>query len=67
MHISQFQYKDLTVDLTHHKGRLAWAFEYDGQPYGAALEVKSKKVLDIASISAQLILNAIATYEDLKK
>jgi hypothetical protein len=66
MQISQFTHGDVTIELTFHNGFLAWSFSYADQPYGAKLEVKSKKVIDIASIAAQLMINAIETYEDLR-
>ena len=66
MQISQFEYKDVLIDLTHHNGYLAWAFTYADKPYGAKVKVESKKTIDIASVASQLILNAVATYEDLR-
>ena len=66
MQISQFEYKDTTLEITYQNGHLAWAFELDGKNYGARTKVNGKKTIDVASTAANLLLNAIATYEDLR-
>ena len=65
MNISQFTYKDVTIDVTFNNGFLSYAFEYEGQPFGYKTKLASRKVMDVVNTTFVLILNAIETYENL--
>lgn len=66
MNISQFTYKDVTIDVTFNNGFLAYTFMYDGKTYGVKLDVSGRKVLDITNVAFQLAINAIETYENIR-
>ena len=66
MNISQFTYKDVTIDVTFNNGFLAYTFAYNGKNYGVKLDVSGRKVLDITNVAFQLALNAIETYENIR-
>ena len=65
MNISQFTYKDITIDVTHNNGYLSYSFEYEGSPYGYKLKPQGKKTMDIVNATFLLIISAIDTYENL--
>lgn len=44
-----------------NKGKLAYSFVHEGKPYGTAVEVPSKSVVDIASASLVLFTSALET------
>lgn len=65
MHISQFSYKDVTIDVTYNNGFLSYAFEYEGQPYGYKTKLQGKKTMDVVNATFLLIISAMETYENL--
>lgn len=65
--ISTFTYKDKDIDMLYQNGNLAYTFEHEGKQYGYKVEVPSKSVIDIASTSFLLFINAVETIEVLLK
>lgn len=65
--ISTFTYKGQDIDVTYRNSYLAYSFEKDGNAYGLKVKVTKRGVLDIASVTFQLILNAVETLEALEK
>lgn len=65
MNISTFTYKDISIDITYNKGYLAYSFFYEDAPYGYKIKLEKKKIIDVASATALLVLNIIETYEAL--
>jgi len=63
--ISIFQLKGKEIQMLYNKGQLAYSFEHEGNNYGIAVKMPSKSVLDIASITFQLLTNALETIENL--
>jgi hypothetical protein len=58
---------DLDIDLMFDNGKLAYSFTFDGKPYGNAVKIPSKKVVDIASTCLILFANAFETKKELDK
>lgn len=65
--ISVFNIKGYEVQMLHRNNRLAYTLEHEGKTYGISVEVPSRKVIDIASITFQLFQNALETIEKLNE
>lgn len=65
--ISTFTYKGKDIDMLYQNGNLAYTLEYNGKQYGYKVEVPSKSIIDIASVSFLLFINAVETLETLQK
>lgn len=65
MNISQFTYKDITIDVTYNNGYLSYAFEYEGQTFGYKTKPQGKKTMDIVNATFLLLISALDTYENL--
>jgi len=65
MKISIFELKGEEINLTFNNGTLAYTFEHEGNRYGNAVKVESRKALDIASSAFGLLTNALETIEKL--
>lgn len=57
----------LEIDLMFNNGKLAYTFEHDGKPYGNAVKIPSKSVVDIATSCLILFTNAQETKKALIK
>lgn len=55
------------IDILFKNGKLGYTFKFEGQNYGQAVRIESKKVADIATACLLLITNAQETYKELTK
>lgn len=67
MNIHTFTLKGKDIEVTYNNGFLAYTFMFNDQPYGQKMKPESKKVLDIASCTYLLLINALETMEQLEK
>ncbi len=67
MQISQFQFKDVDVDVTFHNGYIAYTFEKNGETFGGKVKPPSRKHIDLISYAFNLALNLLETQEALCK
>lgn len=64
---SRVDYKDVSIDFLKQKGKLGFAFQYEGRNYGNSVTVDKKSEKAIVEATALLFINAISTYEELCK
>lgn len=57
----------LEIEMLLKNGRLGYTFVHEGQNYGTAVKLTSKKVEDIAAACLMLYTNAQETYNELIK
>lgn len=65
--IHTFTIEDLNIDFLFQNGFLGYSFEYEGNPYGQKVRLKTRKVADVSAATFLLIENALATYKKTKK
>lgn len=63
--IQIFTYKEKEISVLYDKKNLAYTFEQDGKTYGYKMELQSKKLTDIISVTWLLLQNAIESIEAL--
>lgn len=64
---SRIDYKDISIDFLKQKNKLGYTFQYEGRNYGNKVEVDKKNEKAIVEATATLIVNAINSYEELRK
>ena len=67
MKISTFTFKGQDIDMTYQNGFLAYSFKQGEETYGTKVRPLSRSVLDSASATFQLLINAIETMESLNE
>lgn len=63
--ISTFTLKERDIDVTFRNGKLAYTFQHAGKNYGGAVNLDSKKQIDIINATFLLLINALETIEAL--
>jgi hypothetical protein len=53
--------------MTYQNGFLAYTFQLNGNTYGQKIKLPARGVMDIASVTMQLALNAVETYDAITK
>ena len=67
MKIQTFTHNLTDIELTYHKGKMAYSFTKNGSVYGISVEVKSRSIEDVMSATFQLLQNAVETINKLNK
>jgi hypothetical protein len=65
-HIHTFTVEGKDLDLLYKNGSLAYSFEHEGKPYGNKVVLTSRKVIDVASATLLLLINALETRKALE-
>lgn len=55
------------VDILFKNGKLGYTFTHEGQNYGTAVRVGSRKTEDVAAACLLLLVNAQEVYKELTK
>lgn len=66
MNVSIFSYKEHDIDVTLRNGFVAYTFHHKGEVYGFKIQV-GRKLDDVKNATAQLLLNAVETINELTK
>lgn len=66
MNVSVFTYKEHDIDVTLRNGYVAYTLHHGGEVYGIKIKV-GRKLDDVKNATAQLLLNAVETINELTK
>jgi hypothetical protein len=64
--ISTFTLQERDIDIVLNNNKLAWTMTHAGKNYGGAVNLTSKKQMDIVNATFLLLINALETIEALK-
>lgn len=65
-YISEFDYKDQTVQLLYANGQISYVFEYKGNRHGNAVKAQGKSIRDIMNATAALVINYVETLDKIQ-
>lgn len=64
--ISVFTLKGQDIEVMYRNGNIAYVFERDGKTYGHKVELKSRSITNVMSVTFLLLQNALDTLETLQ-